>query len=344
MRLSRFFLRAFVAGLILFIISIPAVYLLAPAGGFFFGPLLLVVPIGTLVLTWLLACFICASVHDRGLAPHLMRSGIVMATIAALGWIALIGAEIAGFRLFLTDRMLTWPMVLIWPTLWGGCCAIIGIMILIRPRAAWWMRLRTVTTTMIVVLAMLIGLTVLLETDYYTGHNLLTVWFAGHVAAVATNVLMSVQCAALLALLAIVLFLSHRPRDARAARVITCTAVLVGAAAVVIAASAPFFELGLDGQHVRDLLVSSDGEYGSPPTAFDMVLPILTVVLGTVAAIAFLATIGVALLFKVSGTPMLDDRSIVYDVICPRCAAAERAFTGEHLCSACGLRIRLDLT
>ena len=350
MRLSRFFLWAFVVGLVLFVVSIPLAYFLMPAGGMFFGPLELVVSLGVLILCWLLTCFICASVHDRGVAPHLMRSGIVMASIGTFGWIAWFAVQMFGMMMLSFEgRLLEWAMVLVWPTVWGGWCALIGILLLIRPRAPWWARLRAVTIILLTLLALWIGLSVLLERDYYTGENFATVWFAGHLGLVAMNVFMSYQFAALLGLVAVAGFLLPLPRGERAARIARFGLVLISALAVLTLVITLMIPQVASSTQLREMLAGYSryewyGAYAATPTMFEMIMYPLGAMLGLLTGILFLASIGSAVLLKLSGRAILDQERLTYDLTCPRCATEERALTGEHLCSSCGLRIRLDLT
>ncbi len=112
--------------------------------------------LGVLIVLFFCVALGCAAALERGRAPRLMRSGITIGAVALAGWISMI-----WFADYTTK--LTWQKILTWPTTWACLMMVMGLVLMPRPRAAWWMWLRRVT----IVLLCLLSLHICLATSFY---------------------------------------------------------------------------------------------------------------------------------------------------------------------------------
>ncbi len=82
---------------------------------------------GIFTVIYLAVAIVCAACGENGRAPRLMRSGLI---IGAGGLVAIIVAMVPE-----SDAL---AKVAIWPVMWASLMAVIGLLLLPRPRPGWW--------------------------------------------------------------------------------------------------------------------------------------------------------------------------------------------------------------
>ncbi len=104
---------------------------------------------GIYTVIYLAVAIVCAACGENGRAPRLMRSGLI---IGAGGLVAIIVAMVPE-----SDAL---AKVAIWPVMWASLMAVIGLLLLPRPRPGWWKGARRGSIVLVAALAAAVCLTV----------------------------------------------------------------------------------------------------------------------------------------------------------------------------------------
>ena len=153
MRLSRVFLWAMAATITL-TVGVPIVSLWPPVA--MPSPMELVA-LGIVILIYIVIGLSCAVALEKGRAPWLMRSGIIVGLLAWIGWFA--SARWQG-------PSMIWQKVLCWPTTWAFLMMVVAWLLLPRATVRWWVLLRRITFVLLGILAVHICVAVACYPEY----------------------------------------------------------------------------------------------------------------------------------------------------------------------------------
>lgn len=162
MKLSVVFILALVTA----IIALGVLFILAALGGFRSSSGELLVSAVAMAIPFLAMCVCCAIALEQHKLKWWMRSGIYAAGMAFFGWVIYLWY-------FESYSGVEYPLekIIIWPSVWAGTMALLGLLALPKPPRKWWRSLRNSTFLFVCLLAAYVALAMTLYPRYSASND-----------------------------------------------------------------------------------------------------------------------------------------------------------------------------